>query len=373
MRIGIDARLIEETGVGRYTQNLIQELGELDKANEYIVFLRKKSFDRFTLPNRRWKKVLADVPWHTLTEQFLMLGIFLGERLDLLHVPYFNVPIFYPGKFVVTIHDLTILHFDTGRATTLPLPLYKLKRLGYWLELAIGLRRAQKILAVSQSTKQEIIDHFYIDPAKIVVTYEGVDKNVSRITYHVSRRLIKGPYFLYVGNAYPHKNLETLLKAFQKFIVYNSQFAGKIKLVLVGPRDYFYERLSKTIAATKLCGRLILSQNPKTEELSALYKDAIALVFPSLMEGFGLPGIEAMAMGTPVVASDIPVFREIYGDAFLPFNPDSPQDIADKLKRITVDKNLRKNLIDKGRKQAARYSWRRMAEKTVGVYLKAVI
>ena len=171
MKIGIDARLINETGVGRYIRNLIRELALIDSQNTYVVFVRKNA--DFDPPNSRFAKRVADVPWHSIREQMVMPFVFLKERLDILHVPYFNAPIFYPGKFMVTIHDLTILHFDTGRATTLPLPFYKLKRLGYWLELAIGLRRAKKIIAVSETTKQEILDHFDILPEKIDVIYEG--------------------------------------------------------------------------------------------------------------------------------------------------------------------------------------------------------
>ena len=118
MKIGIDARLVNETGVGRYVRNLIAELGKIDDKNSYVVFLRKSAFDSFALPNARWTKRLADIPWHSVTEQLFMPAIFNSEHLDLLHVPYFNVPLFYFGKFIVTIHDLTILHFDTGKATT---------------------------------------------------------------------------------------------------------------------------------------------------------------------------------------------------------------------------------------------------------------
>ena len=134
MNIGIDARLIDETGVGRYIRNLIEQLSEIDKTNSYTVFLRKKSYDSFKLSNNRWQKRIAEVPWHSVREQLAMPGILSRENLDLVHIPYHNPPIFYPGPMVVTIHDLTILHFNTGRATTLPFPLYAVKQLGYRME-----------------------------------------------------------------------------------------------------------------------------------------------------------------------------------------------------------------------------------------------
>ncbi|HLD24624.1 MAG TPA: glycosyltransferase family 1 protein [Patescibacteria group bacterium] len=342
MRIGIDARLIEETGVGRYIRNLIIELGIIDHRNDYVVFLRKKSFG-MTLPDR-WEKRLADVHWHTVSEQFVMPKLFSDANLDLVHIPYHNPPILYSGNMVVTIHDLTILHFDTGKATTLPIPLYTLKRLGYWSELMIGLRRARSIIAVSQRTKQEISDHIGVDPQKITVTYEAAEIRKSR-----AKRLIEGEYILYVGNAYPHKNLETLLDSWNGTIV------------LATPDDYFSKRLPRL-------DNVVMFGPANAEQLSNLYTHAAALVFPSLMEGFGLPGLEAMCLGTPVVCSDIGVFREVYGEACLRFDPKNPKDIRQKIQKVFDDKTLLNSLIEKGKKQAAKYSWRKMAEDTLRVY-----
>ena len=329
MRIGIDARLIEETGVGRYIRNLIAELARLDETNEYTVFLRKESCGSFRLPNDRWKKVPADVPWHTLIEQLVMPGIFLQAKLDVLHVPYFNVPIFYPGRMIVTIHDLTILHFDTGKASTLPWIFYKLRRLGYRLVLWIGLLRAQKIIAVSQTTKKDIIESLGIDANEIFVTYEGVS-----LTRSNKKRLIPEEYFLYVGNAYPHKNLEVLTKT-------------GASVIYAGNDDYFYRRFHIT---------------PKTvtdEELANLYQHAKALVFPSLMEGFGLPAIEALSLGCPVICSDIPIFHEILGDNATYFNPKDAEDLALKLKS-TIPKITPH--LDK------KFSWETMAKQTLQQY-----
>jgi hypothetical protein len=173
MNIGIDGRLIEETGVGRYIQNLIRELGTIDTKNSYVVFLRKSAFDAFALPNARWTKRLADIRWHSVAEQLFMPAIFSRERLDLLHVPYFNVPLFYFGKFIVTIHDLTILHFDTGKASTLPYVFYKLRRLGYYISLLKAMFWSEKIIAVSHTTKKEILKHFDVLSEHVAVIYEG--------------------------------------------------------------------------------------------------------------------------------------------------------------------------------------------------------
>jgi glycosyltransferase involved in cell wall biosynthesis len=154
MRIGIDARLMNETGVGRYIRNLISELKKIDKKNEYIIFRN-------------------NIPWHSFAEQIRMPLLYYRAHLDLLHVPYFNVPFLYFKKFIVTIHDLTILHFDTGKASTLPYVMYKLKRFAYYLLLLKAIHWSEKIIAVSHTTKQEILDHFDVLPEHIEVIYEG--------------------------------------------------------------------------------------------------------------------------------------------------------------------------------------------------------
>lgn len=173
MKIGIDARLIDETGVGRYIRNLITELGKIDTGNSYIVYLRKDAYGKFTPPSTRWQKRLADVPWHSISEQLFMPAILNRDHLDLLHIPYFNVPLLYFGKFIVTIHDLTILHFDTGKASTHWYPFYKLRRLGYHIELLKAVSWAEKVIAVSETTKKEILSHFDVRPQDIKVIYEG--------------------------------------------------------------------------------------------------------------------------------------------------------------------------------------------------------
>lgn len=363
MRIGIDARLIGETGVGRYTGNLIRTLARIDSQNTYVLFLRKNSFENLDLPSANFKKVPAEVPWHTFTEQLVMPSIFLQQKLDLLHVPYFNAPLLYHGKTVVTIHDLTILHFDTGKATTLPMALYKLKRLGYWLELAIGLGRASGIITPSFATKEEIVDHFHIPRDKITVTYEGVDREIKRQETSDKRqeRIINESYFLYVGNAYPHKNLETLLRAFQAFIVNSLPFT--VRLVLVGKEDYFYRRLKKVVSKEKLEEGVIFFGEANDTQLMNLYTNAIALIFPSYMEGFGLPAIEAISCGCPVICSDIPVFHEILEDIPIYFDPFSAVDLLAKMTQAVKNEHKETGSID-----LAKFSWQRMAKETLDIY-----
>lgn len=359
MRIGIDARLMNETGVGRYIRNLIQELSAIDKKNTYIVFLSDSSYDTFILPNARWEKRRANVRWHSLREQFVMPWLFFKNKLDLVHVPYHNIPVLYPGSFIVTIHDLIILHHATGKATKLPFPLYALKLFGYRILLQIGLRRAKHIISVSESTKKQILEYMNVDERKISVTYEAVDNDLLPA---VSRKPASAEeqYALYVGNVYPHKNIMRLIEAWHE--------VDNLTLRIVSPDDVFSGRLRSYIIDHDLSSRIHMLGPKQSDELSLLYRDARMLVFPSLMEGFGLPGLEAMALGVPVVCSRIPVFEEIYDGACHMFDPMNPKDIARRIMEVSSDSSLRKRLIAQGKKKALQYSWKTMVQQTAMIY-----
>jgi len=381
MRIGIDARLLNETGVGRYIRNLIEQLKELDKENQYIVYLSENTFSSFVLPNNRWEKRLATPHWHTLWEQIAMPFLFLKDNLDLLHVPYFNIPIFYPKKYIATIHDLTILHFPTGKASLLFPILYWLKFLAFKLILAIGLKRSAGIITPSETTKQEIIEHFNISGEKIKVTYEGVDAKISRIlSCHSceSRNLKmpdqvrhdkkpKNPYFLYVGNAYPHKNLEILIDAFGDFLEKNKG-KNRYVLLLVGKNDVFYTRLQAYVKEKNLNQSVLFNGSADDKTLQELYGGAEAFVFPSLMEGFGLPALEAISLGTPVICSDIPIFHEILGDLPYYINPKDRYSIS--LSFFSIDA-IQNAFAERKKERMAlmkQYSWKQLGAETLNYY-----
>lgn len=366
MKIGIDARLWGERGVGRYIRNLVKYLQVLDKENDYVLFVRSKDYGRMKDEGLRinWKIVKADVRWHSIDEQLRLPSILEKEKLDLVHFPYFSVPIFYSGKFVVTIHDLILHHFPTGEASTLPLSLYQLKLLGYKFVINQVAKKAKKIITVSQTTKSEIVDHLGINPEKVVVTYEGVDDKIANRKSQISKVQLKTKnYFLYVGNAYPHKNLERLLEAFKKF--YNLK-PKTYNLVFVGKEDYFYKRLKEKVKKMGLSKNVIFYGEVTDEELSKLYKNAKALILPSLMEGFGLPAVEAMANRCLVLASDIPALREVCDETAIYFNPYDAGDIAKKMNE-TLSNAFSKN-IEEGLKQIRKFSWQEMAEKTLKTY-----
>ncbi|MBU2236243.1 glycosyltransferase, partial [Patescibacteria group bacterium] len=170
MRIGIDARFYgpTRTGPGRYTQKLVDYLQEIDDENEYVVFLRKDNWNEFQPKNNHFRKVLADYRWYSLTEQLFLPWKIKKEKVDLMHFPHFNIPIFYPGKFIVTIHDLIITHFPTRRATKLGPILYKAKQIGYKIVIWLAAKKAKRIITVSQFSKQEIVKHFKLKDEKVV-------------------------------------------------------------------------------------------------------------------------------------------------------------------------------------------------------------
>jgi len=372
MKIGIDARFFGPVGkgLGRYVERLVENLEKLDQENEYTIFLRKENWDCYTPKFSNFKKVLADYRWYSLKEQVAMPWKIWREKVDLVHFPHFNVPIFCPTKFVVTIHDLILLQFPTPRATTLGPLLYKIKYLGYRLVIGFALRRAARVLTVSNCTKNELKRYFGINPEKIEVIYEACDgvecgqlkmpeKNI------LQKFGIRKPYLLYVGNAYPHKNLERLIRVVEKLDL-------DCQLVLVGKEDYFYKRLKAENQEAVAKKKIIFTDFVSEAVLADLYRNARLYVFPSFVEGFGLPGLEAMSYGLPVVASNSSCLPEIYGEAAIYFDPRNEYEIAGKIRQLFLDNNLRKKIIERGFQQIQKYNWRRLAEKTLEIYQNAV-
>jgi len=346
MKIGIDTRLKNESGVGRYIRNLLLNLKQINPEHEYV------SID-------------PDIRWHSLREQIQMPFI-LGKKYDLVHFPYFNVPIFFRGKFVMTVHDLIINTYATGKASTLNPILYWLKRLAYLFVLRIAVYRAQKIIVPSLAVKAQLLGEYKLSEEKVVVIYEGIDKKLTEAVGGrdiLNRYQLKPEgYLLYVGNAYPHKNLETLLKTF------NAINEADLKLVLVGKYDYFYNQL----IAGNMNRDIIFTGFIKDEELVYLYQNALVLIQPSLMEGFSLPTIEAMGRECPVLCSDIPVHREVCQEAAVYFVPQDAQDLNNKIMELVADKNKRSRLVELGKERVRYFSWEMAAKQTLEVYESCV-
>lgn len=364
MRIGIDARFVgpQGTGLGKYSEKLILNLAKVDAQNQYRIFLKKDNWDFLVLP-KSFRKVQADVSWYSISEQLKMPKIFKNENLDVLHVPHFNVPVFYKGKFVVTIHDLIHHDFKNDAATAHSSLVFQAKRAAYRKVIENAIYKSAKIITPSNFVKDEIVRRFKISSSKVIVTYEAAEEEYSvRQPSTVNRQ----QFLLYVGNAYPHKNLNRLLDAMQILTTYYKLHTTN--LVLVCPRDVFATRLTSEIKKRDLGKRVELKGYLPPKDLSALFQKAQAYVFPSLSEGFGIPGLNAMASGLPLAASNIPVLKEVYGAAALYFNPKDPGDIAQKIETLIESEKLKSDLIKRGKTQIQKYSWKKMAQETLEIY-----
>ncbi|MEX0621761.1 MAG: glycosyltransferase family 1 protein [Candidatus Woykebacteria bacterium] len=373
MKIVIDSRLYGPggTGIGKYTENLIENLQKIDRDNKYYILLRKNNWYLFDVKTRNFEKVMVDAPFYSLKEQTIIPAVLMKIKPDLVHFTHFNVPLLYSGKFVVTIHDLTPKEFTGQKSTTRLLPIYFLKRAGYRITLGQTIRKAKKVIVPSLFVKKKLLENFSTAKGKTTVIYEGVDEYplketsgkipAGKVKHILAKYGIKTPFILYVGSTHPHKNLDTLVQAM-------GYLEKKYRLVLVGERNIFLERVLKIAKAVGIEDRIITTGFVPNEELPVLYKNAQAFVFPSLSEGFGLPGLEAMAAGCPVLASDIAVFKEVYGDAAVYFNPKKSEDIAKNISLLTNNSKLSSDFVRKGFDQSKKYSWRQMAEATLGIY-----
>lgn len=374
MKIVLDARFLgpDSGGIGRYTNNLLSNLSEIDKKNEYAVILRKSNFHLFNPAADNFKKILIDAHWYSIKEQILLPPVLYKEKPDLVHFPHFNVPLLWNGKFLMTVHDLIFSKF--GREISRS-RFYPVKKILYGQILKKGVSAAEKIMVPSSSVRKELLKKFKVQGEKIVVIYEGVEEV---FTEYGKRELSKGekqkvlatygikePFIITVGNSYQYKNVGRVFEALDYLPI-------DLNLVHVSKRDTFSTVLLDQAKKLNLGKRFIITGYISDEDLASLYKLAEAFVFPSISEGFGLPGLEAMAVGCPVVCSDIEVFTEVYGEAAIYFNPKDPKNIAEKIKFVTTNPKLRTQLTTKGFEQAKKYSWEKTAKETLEAYNEVV-
>ncbi len=361
MKIGIDARLYgtKYRGLGRYIKKLVDGVTRLNDNNQYVIFLTRENYDEFKTDNKRIKKVLMNARWYSLKEQIIVSWIIKREKVDLMHFPHFNVPLNYNKKYIVTIHDLIIDHFPTSRATNLPKWQYNLKLKGYQKIIRHAIAKADKIIVPTKFGKIDLISMYQVPENKIKVIYEGYFLDTTHEESDIKRFNIAKPYLLYVGAAYPHKNLEMLVKAFE-----NVNKEDKYQLVLVGNIDKFYERVKKKINSSDILFTGYVSES----ELKGLYQKALIYIFPSLYEGFGLPPLEAQAHGLPVISSNESCLPEVLEDSVIYFDPRNEIDIIKKINLILNDQNLRGELVIKGRENIKRFSWEKMISETEEIY-----
>lgn len=369
MKIGIDARLsgLQHAGIGRYTENLITQVLGLQTDDTWVFFFYSKLQAHEVLGNfyedKRIKVVIAPIQHYTLSEQRLLPAIFSSENLDLLHVPHFNVPLRYSKPFVVTIHDLLWHEYRGQGVTTLAPWKYWIKYGFYRVVTRHAVTNARVIFVPARTIKDTVTKYFSATESKIIVTYEGADLRLQKFSEKKAAQLlaianisVEHPFLLYVGSLYPHKNISVVLTALKELPHY--------RLYLAGSRDIFSDSVQKLSEKIGVHQQVVFLGRVTDDLLSALYSKTVALIQPSLSEGFGLTGVEALTLNTPVIASDIPIFHEIYQSAAVFFNPHDSQSLVKAVK--AVESNPPNTKLESA------YSWKKMAEQTYAGYQKAL-
>ncbi|HZS08587.1 MAG TPA: glycosyltransferase family 1 protein [Blastocatellia bacterium] len=370
MHIGIDAHAIgaRQGGNETYIGNLIAALAELDQENRYTVYLsqpRAAEQWRGRYPNFEVKLLPEPTP---LVRVPVALAFELRRRtVDVLHVQY-TAPPFCPAPVVATIHDLAFEH--------LPETFTRRGKMQLRLTVRRTARRAARIITVSEFSRQDIIRTYRVAPEKVAVTHNGVESRfTSRPQSHnedagVRRRFgIGRDFLLAVGSLQPRKNLVRLLRAYARLRATRHDFTHQ--LVIAGRRLWLADGIFAEIERQPWAQDVIVTDYVADDELPGLYRAAAALVYPSLFEGFGLPPLEAMACGTPVVTSDTSSLPEVVGNAALLVDPCDEMALAEAMIAITADERLRVRLREDGLERARHFTWRAAAEKTLRLYMEA--
>jgi len=363
VRIGIDARLIfyHQAGIGQYILRLTQALAQIARDDAFILFTsRKDKTIHIPQPNVRQQPLWT--PSHYRFERITLSVELAPFALDVLHSPDFIPPRWTRCPTVITVHDLAFLRYPRflTRASA-----------RYYGQVDLAARQATHIIAVSQSTKRDLINLLGVPESKITVIYEAahplfapMDKTRAR---EFVRRLYNLPdeFVLFVGTIEPRKNLPTLLRAFKRL---RDNYKMQLPLVIAGYRGWLVEEVDQALAEVQLGDALRFLGSVRNEELVYLYNAASLFVLPSFYEGFGLPPLEAMACGTPVIVSNVSSLPEVVGDAALLVAPDDVEGLAVAMARVLTDETLRNELRDKGLARARTFSWERAARETLAVY-----
>jgi len=365
MRIAIDGRYIQDhfPGIGRYTYNLVQALAKAAPEDSFVLLhnpqLVNTRYDLKILQNPNLKIVPVEVPTFSLAEEWRLPSVVRHLRLNLLHSPYYIKPYLLPCPSLVTIHDLIPKLYPQYMPSLW-------KRAIFEVTIRLAVASVRRVICVSQSARDDLVRLLGVAPSKVSVTPEGVDERFQPLEGEVVMRLrqrydLPEGYILNVGVNKPHKNLVRLVEAFAKVKT------GR-KLVLAGKEDPRYREVHEVVEQLSLQDRVVFLGQVPEDDLPALYSGAALFVFPSLYEGFGLPLLEAMACGVPVVCSSTSSLPEIAGRAAVTVDPLDASQLTRALEWVLGDADLRASMREEGLKQAARFSWERTAKETLAVY-----
>jgi glycosyltransferase involved in cell wall biosynthesis len=353
MRIAIDARKLHDFGIGTYIRNVLHGLARIDQQTEYLVLCRPSDVDAIGEVGPNFRAVAESARPYSVAEQVHIPLTLVRERAHLLHEPHYVLPVATRCRSVVTIHDCIHLMFPQY----LPGRLAHLYARGSMWRAA---RHSDRIMTVSEASKRDILRFFDIPPEKVTVIYNAIDERFlsppdqERMELVRQRYQLNHPFVLYVGNIKPHKNLERLLEAFARV---RAAGLDELRLVIIGDELSKYPPLRQAVHRYRLEKYVRFFGFQPYETLASFYRLARVFAFPSLYEGFGLPPLEAMACGTPVVTSDVSSLPEVAGGAALLVDPHDTGSIADGLQRAVTDSALRAELIAKGQARARQFSW----------------
>ncbi len=371
MRIGIDARAIYKNldGIGRYSLNLIRALAKIDHENEYIIF-RNCIFDETIVNSPNFREVRIGFPALSLRTSFYLGRLVKKENVDIFHSLFFIAPLWGINNLIVTVHDLMALNFPgffSGRNFIASKYAYLFHK--YMIPRTVS--RSKKLIAVSNNTKNDLERSFGLNSDRVSVIHEAADPSFRKIedteTLETYRRKEQLPenFILYVGNTKPYKNIRTLLEAFK---LLKATLDTDCSLVIAGKRDRFYPSTLQTINELDLLPHVKFFDNFTEKELPLLYNLAKLFVFPSYYEGFGLPPLESISCGTPVIASNSTSLPEVLGNSAILVKPNNVNGFAKAIKDVLTDEGLRKQMSQKGITQSNKFSWEKTAKETLNVY-----
>jgi glycosyltransferase involved in cell wall biosynthesis len=373
VRIGINALYLIPGGVGgteSYLRNLIRAYQELDRENDFYVFTNVENTGTFQLRSSNFVEVPCAVnavnrPARILWEQIALPLQVARAHVDVLHSPGYTAPVLTSAASVVTIHDLNYHYFPEDWTTS-----------GLWANrilIPAVAHSATRVLTISHSSALAITQVLRVPTSKVDVVYHGVDGNLPPPVPGEEARArdrfgLTGPFLLSVTASHPHKNLDGLVSAYELLC---AEWDAPPTLVIVGIKGRQQDALERRLKASASRGRVVLTGWIEGETLAALYRAAHLFVFPSKYEGFGFPVLEAMACDVPVVSSVATSLAELVGDAGVVFDPESPRSMAQAIRSTWENHALRQTLVERGRAQAARFTWRRAAEQTLECYRRA--
>jgi glycosyltransferase involved in cell wall biosynthesis len=365
MRIGIDARKLHDFGIGTYVQNLLRQLVRVDTGAEYVVFCRGADRDWIASLGRNVRPVVERAAPYSVFEQLTLPVRLAGQRLDVFHSPHYVLPPFVTCPSVVTIHDCIHLMFPQYLPNRLA---YAYSRMFMW----VAAHRSAHVLTVSEASKRDILRFFRIPEEKVTVIYNAIDERFripppDEAAYRIRERFqLHEPFVLYAGNVKPHKNLERLIEALSRL---HANGFPELKLLIIGNDISKYAMLRRAVHHHNLHKYVRFLGFVPDQTLAILYRLASVFVFPSLYEGFGLPPLEAMASGTPVVTSNLSSLPEVVGPAAILVDPYDSMSIAEGIARVLCDRHLRENLRRRGLERAEHFfSWEHAAQRVHDIY-----